>query len=107
LAALRITDYYTSFLQMLAYMFSPLIGVVMSDFFLIQRTRLDLPEMYRNDGRFHYTGGINPIAWSVVGMGIVIGFFTPSYLVASLVSIACSGVMYYVLMRMFYLHREM
>src|SRR6185369_2856763 len=37
-------------------------GVLIADYFLIRRTQLDLPGLYRREGPYWYVGGYNPIA---------------------------------------------
>jgi len=102
LAALRITEHFTSFLEMLAYVFSPLIGVVMCDFFLIRHMRLNMKEVYQKDGIYSYSNGVNYVAITVVGIGMLIGYLIPPFLVASVISILFSGLLYFLLMKWFY-----
>jgi NCS1 family nucleobase:cation symporter-1 len=37
-------------------------GILIADYFIIRRTRLDLPGLYRKEGPYWYKRGINPIA---------------------------------------------
>jgi NCS1 family nucleobase:cation symporter-1 len=46
-------------------------GVLIADYFLIRKTRLDLAGLYRQDGPYWYTGGFNPVALVALVMGIV------------------------------------
>jgi NCS1 family nucleobase:cation symporter-1 len=45
-------------------------GVLIADYFLIRKTRLDLAGLYRKDGPYWYTGGINPIGIVALVAGI-------------------------------------
>jgi NCS1 family nucleobase:cation symporter-1 len=45
-------------------------GVLIADYFLLRRTRLDLPGLYRKEGPYWYWGGVNPLALIALGAGI-------------------------------------
>jgi NCS1 family nucleobase:cation symporter-1 len=45
-------------------------GVLIADYLLIRRTRLDLPALYRGEGPYWYAGGFNPIALIALALGI-------------------------------------
>lgn len=45
-------------------------GVLIADYFVIRKTRLDLPGLYRADGPYWYLGGVNPIAIVALVAGI-------------------------------------
>jgi NCS1 family nucleobase:cation symporter-1 len=47
-------------------------GVLIADYFLIRRTRLDLPGLYRQDGPYWYSGGFNPRALVALVAGIAL-----------------------------------
>jgi len=45
-------------------------GIMICDYYVIRRRRINVPELYRSHGQFHYMGGFNPaglIAWVVAG----------------------------------------
>jgi NCS1 family nucleobase:cation symporter-1 len=46
-------------------------GVLIADYYLVRRTRLDLPGLYRREGPYWYRGGFNPSALVALGLGIV------------------------------------
>ena len=46
-------------------------GILIADYFLIRRTKLDLPGLYKSDGPYWYTGGFNPVAIIALILGIV------------------------------------
>ena len=55
--------YYGAFLSAIG-------GIMIADYYLIRRRRLNVPDLYRLDGQFRYAGGFNPaglIAWLVAG----------------------------------------
>jgi NCS1 family nucleobase:cation symporter-1 len=45
-------------------------GILIADYFLVRRTRLDLPRLYRRDGPYWYAGGFNPRALLALAVGI-------------------------------------
>lgn len=49
-------------------------GVLIADYMLLRRARLDLAGLYRVDGPYHYRGGFNPAALiaTAVGIGVVL-----------------------------------
>jgi NCS1 family nucleobase:cation symporter-1 len=53
-------------------------GVLIADYYLIRRTRLDLAGLYRADGPYWYRGGFNPAA--VVALAAGIGVCLPGFL---------------------------
>lgn len=45
-------------------------GILVADYFVVRRTRLDLPGLYKQDGPYWYSGGFNPMALIALGLGI-------------------------------------
>jgi nucleobase:cation symporter-1, NCS1 family len=45
-------------------------GILIADYFLLRRTELDLPGLYRKDGPYWYAGGFNPAALVALILGI-------------------------------------
>jgi NCS1 family nucleobase:cation symporter-1 len=59
----------------------PIAGIMITDYFLIRRTRLDVDSLYRRDGAYEYSRGIHPSAIVALVMGAffaLIGLVTPS-----------------------------
>jgi NCS1 family nucleobase:cation symporter-1 len=51
------------FLGSLGAFLGPLFGIIMVDYYLIRRERVDMVDLYREDGgRYHYKHGVNPRA---------------------------------------------
>ena len=52
----------------------PVAGIMVSDYFLIRRTELDVNSLYHRDGAYHYSKGVNPraIVALVLGVGIAL-----------------------------------
>ena len=67
---------YEHFLLFIGAMFCPLFGVVLTDYFLVKKRLLDSAELYRQEGRYWFWKGINPVAilaW-VIGVVVYLGF---------------------------------
>jgi len=45
-------------------------GVLIADYFVIRKTRLDLAGLYRRDGPYWYSSGVNPVALLALAAGI-------------------------------------
>lgn len=84
MAAAGITDYLQSWLMLLAYVFSPLLGVVLTDFFIITGKKTAAP--------------LNIQAVAALAAGIVIAAATPQQYMASLAGLAGGAAAYILLL---------
>ncbi|KAH9035685.1 NCS1 nucleoside transporter family [Lactarius hengduanensis] len=50
---------FLSFLSGYTVFIGPITGIMMTDYWLVHRTRVDVPAMYRPHGRYRYTYGVN------------------------------------------------
>jgi NCS1 family nucleobase:cation symporter-1 len=88
-------------------------GILIVDYFLIRKTRIDLPALYRKNGMYWYTAGVNPRAIVALAAGILIclpgfiGTVTPLHVAqiwmtlynyAWFISLGVAGLLYYLLM---------
>lgn len=58
-------------------------GIMIADYYVLRRRRLNVPDLYRADGQFRYMGGFNPaglVAWAVAG-GLALWQLQYAYLV--------------------------
>ena len=58
----------------------PVAGIMVADYFVLRRTRLDTPALYRRGGVYEYAGGFNPRAIAALVVGVVValvGRFVP------------------------------
>lgn len=99
LAMARITEHFTAFLESLAHVFGPLVGVALADYFIIRRGRFDPTLIYGPSAGGPYPAGFNPVAFAVIVIGTLTAFVLPDALPASIVSIGLSAIGYLVLMR--------
>jgi NCS1 family nucleobase:cation symporter-1 len=84
----------------------PIAGIMITDYFLIRRTRLDLQNLYQRGGAYEYRGGINPRALLALASGIVLalcGLIIPVlrwlYDYSWFIGFAAAGAVYYGTMR--------
>ncbi len=84
----------------------PIAGIMITDYFLLRRTKLNLPSLYRRGGVYEYRNGVNPRALAALAAGILMalcGLVIPPlrwlYDYSWFVGFAASGVVYGVSMR--------
>jgi nucleobase:cation symporter-1, NCS1 family len=80
----------------------PIAGIMITDYFLVRRTRLDVASLYRRNGTYEYRNGFNPRALIALVAGIAValcGLIFPElrslYDYAWFVGFAVSGFVYY------------
>ncbi|MFZ9875160.1 MAG: NCS1 family nucleobase:cation symporter-1, partial [Candidatus Methylacidiphilales bacterium] len=56
----------------------PIGGILVADYFLVRKTRLDLPALYQPQGAYSYHSGINPAA--VIALGVAVLPNLPGFL---------------------------
>jgi NCS1 family nucleobase:cation symporter-1 len=83
----------------------PVAGIMIADYFLLRRTRLDVEALYRRGGIYEFRNGFNGVALIALAIGIfaaLIGRFVPSldalFKMAWFVGFFLSGGIYYILM---------
>jgi nucleobase:cation symporter-1, NCS1 family len=84
----------------------PIAGVMIADYFIVRGRFLNVDDLYRRDGEYEYSGGVNPRAIVSLACGIVValvGLAIPAlrwlYDYAWFVGFAISGGVYVLLMR--------
>ena len=50
----------------------PIAGVMITDYFLVRKTKLDVGSLYRRGGAYEYRNGINPRAMAALALGILV-----------------------------------
>ena len=71
-----------TYLGLYGALLSAIGGIMVCDYFVIRRRRLNVPALFRNDDQFHYVNGFNPaglIAWAIGG-GAALVFLPYAYL---------------------------
>ncbi|HEX4750059.1 MAG TPA: NCS1 family nucleobase:cation symporter-1 [Bryobacteraceae bacterium] len=84
----------------------PIAGVMITDYFLLRRRRLNVEALYQRRGEYEFRNGINPRAVIALAAGVLvalIGLVVPPlrwlYDYAWFVGFAIAGIVYYVSMR--------
>ena len=92
---------YESFLLFIGAMFVPVLGIVMTDYFLLRKRAMQTEELDRPEGPYWYFKGVNRaaiLAW-IAGFGAFQGLAAMgSPLGSSIPSILAAGVVYYLFM---------
>ncbi|MBK6009238.1 NCS1 family nucleobase:cation symporter-1 [Ramlibacter ginsenosidimutans] len=68
-----------SFVGAIGSTMGPLFGVIMVDYYLIARGRIDVDALYRENGRYRFQGGWNVKALVAAGIGIVFSTLLPNF----------------------------
>jgi nucleobase:cation symporter-1, NCS1 family len=86
---------YLSYATMLGNFFSPIADVLVFDYLLLKRTRIDVAALFRPDGRYRYWGGFNlvAVAWTALGF-LFYMFAVPPTWIPTVATIAFTGVGY-------------
>jgi len=86
---------YLSYVSMLGNFFSPIAGVLVFDYLVLKRTRLDVPSLFRLDGRYRYWGGFNlvAVAWTAIGF-LFYMFVAPVAFIPAFATLLLTGIGY-------------
>jgi nucleobase:cation symporter-1, NCS1 family len=86
---------YLSYATLLGNFFSPICGVLVFDYLILKRTRIDVPALFTLDGRYRYWGGFNliAVAWTVLGF-LFYMFVVPAAWIPTVCTIAFTGIGY-------------
>jgi nucleobase:cation symporter-1, NCS1 family len=85
----------------------PVAGIMVADYFLIRKTKLDVNSLYHREGVYYYTKGINPRAIAALVLGVTIAlvglFYEPLHFLydyAWFVGFFTAGIVYVALMKL-------
>nr|WP_299244940.1 NCS1 family transporter [uncultured Halomonas sp.] len=98
-----ILDNLFSFLFSYGSFLSAIGGIMIADYYLIRKRRLNVPELYMYSGQFYYTKGFNlagVVAWFSAGG---IAFYSGSW--AFLVGFFSGATIYFILMKVFVMRK--
>lgn len=71
-----------TFLNIVAGLLAPITGIMLAQYFVVSKTRIDLKELYSKHGKYNYTNGFNInaiITLVVAGVICLIGNFVPFF----------------------------
>ena len=86
---------------------APLTGVILADYLLLNRTRIDVPALFDPDGRYRYLNGVNAAALGAVAVGVGVYYALPHSWVKVVWGVAVAAVAYIVLRRLEALVRDL
>jgi NCS1 family nucleobase:cation symporter-1 len=87
---------YTGFVDSLGSVFAPIAGVLMADYLLVHKTRIDVPSLFRRDGPYWFNKGFHIPALLWTAIGSVAGFFLlPETWPVPIITLLLSGLGYY------------
>src|SRR5215475_12624163 len=87
---------YTTYVGILGNVFSPIAGILIADYLLVKRMRIDLVALFAAKGRYWYWHGINPVAvvWTALGF-LAYMFVIPAEWIRVLVTLLATGAGYW------------
>lgn len=98
-------DEISNILIFISGLLGPVLGIMLSDYYLVRKMEVNLADIYRKDGQYRYWSGINPAAMIALIVGVLIallGYFIPSmealYKLSWFTGFIVSFILYYLLM---------
>ena len=79
---------------------APLTGVILADYLLVQRARLDVSALFDPSGRYRYLNGINVAALAAVAIGVGVYYALPQAWLKVVWGLAVGAVAYLALRRL-------
>jgi len=65
-------DHISNLLIFVSGFLGPVLGVMVADYFLVRRTRLSLPDLFKPDGAYQYFAGFNVNALVALAVGVAV-----------------------------------
>jgi NCS1 nucleoside transporter family len=95
-----VVNNFSDFMTAMGNLFAPIVGVIIADYVVVKRGRIDVPALFDPHGPYRYVRGVNlaALAWSVIG-AVVYFLLPPDVLPIPIVAIA-SGAGYVVTVRL-------
>lgn len=96
-------EYIPAILLIISALLGPIVGIMVSDYYLIRKTNVNVRDLYEAGGQYRYWSNFNPAALIVYFASAIIGILVPdfSFFVALVVSLFA----YYGLMKIWILRR--
>lgn len=101
-ACFRLTEHFLQWLIALGVVFAPLGGVLIADYFVVRKRQIHIPELYKDNGRYRFRGGLNWVALAAMAIGLGVRLFVPAEALPTVVSFLSTGLAYILLMRIFW-----
>lgn len=90
-------DYTPQILVIISALLSPIVGIMICDYYFLRRRRLNVEELYKNNGQYKYWNNINPASVFAYIPACFSVFVFPDYGFFS--AFVISTILYYVLMK--------
>ncbi|MDQ0221192.1 thiamine permease [Peribacillus cavernae] len=89
-------NYTSTLLLIISCLLGPILGIMVSDYYMVRRRKLSIDDLYDSNGQYRYYKNFNPAAFIGFIPGIISGVFFPDY--AFFVSMIIGAAVYYILM---------
>jgi NCS1 nucleoside transporter family len=86
-----VVNSYTSYAGLLGNVFSPITGVLIADYLVMKRSRIDLAALFRRDDIYWYWKGFNPVAIIWTLLGFVIYLYLPTAVMKTISTVLICG----------------
>ena len=99
-----LVDHIGLFLTVTGSLWSTMYGMTIVDFFLIRKGKVNVPDLYKDDGgQYAYANGFNPAGFLsfFIGLGACMLFPSVAFIAGSVVS----GISYFILMKVWVLKK--
>lgn len=87
----------STILLIISSLLGPILGIMLSDYYLLRKRKLVIEDLYNSDGQYRYMNNFNPAAFLVFIPGILSALIIPEY--AMYTSMFVGGGLYYILMK--------
>ncbi|TCP55036.1 NCS1 nucleoside transporter family [Tamaricihabitans halophyticus] len=90
-----VVDNFEGYMTALGNVFAPVVGVLVADYLVVKRARLEVPALFEPAGRYWYVAGVNPIALGWILLGAAAYGFVPEELLPTPSIAVLSGIGYW------------
>ena len=74
-----IMDRLTTFLGYMGSVYGPIVGIMLADYWILRRRRLNVPEIYKDGGQYAGVKGWNLAGIIAMACGVICGRILPDY----------------------------
>lgn len=96
-------EYIPTILLIISALLGPIVGIMVSDYYLIRRTNVNVRDLYEAGGQYRYWNNFNPAALIVYFASAAVGILIPDF--SFFVALVVSFFAYYALMKLWILRR--
>lgn len=90
-------NYVSQILIVISALLGPVAGIMITDYYLLRKRKINVNELYRPGGQYSYWKNINPAGVIAYVPGIISGFLSSTY--GFVLALVVSSVLYYILMK--------